>query len=475
MRPSPRVVAALIALTFITACSGVTEVLERAPNHEGPEASTSSPSDTSPPAVERTTDPYRWRARGELLGVRGDRVYVGNGGHVAAFSLSCRSACDPVWRADVDGWPLDIAFYRHLIFVPAGDDGVAVFHDRCEACRPDHRIRFGVFDPNSTYDNARERPPTIFRLGVVDGVLYVISELELGDSSGIQPGRLMAFDAACTTRCDPLWKTPVADGLLHIPTIRDGRVYLPTSDGLFVFQAACRSDGGTCEPLWSAPMNTEAFGMLMAPPSFTGDLVVELTYGYVGGGDADLPQIAAFPIDCRNDGGVCEPLWQHEIIRERFASGPTVYDGRAFVTTAGWNRNGMTFGFPLDCAGSCPPSNVFDAHGAFFRGPIILGNHLVVAAERGPVAYFDASCVGDPCRPIDVWRPGGRVGTIERADEGLLVGVGGRLFVLPSPGTGRWQPRWRWEGQGKIEAVHVVGRIAIVSTHRHVSSVVLPR
>lgn len=468
---------ALVA--WIGACTQPEHAPPPPPGHGTPAIPTRTPTPTREGLDdndERTIDPYLWRVPGEVVGTHRGRVYIANAGHVSSFDLSCRRDCKPVWRATVDGWPSQVAFHGDRVFVPADEHGILIFPTECRPCRSQGRIRFGVFDRTSTFDNARERPPSIFRLQVAGHTLYVIGELDLADTSGVQPGRLFAFDAECSAPCRPLWWGPVGDGLLHPTTIREGSVYLPSSNGLSVFPVACRSDGGICSPSWTAPMNTDADLMLMSQPHFAGDLVVELTAGYSGGGDADLAQIAAFPVGCRTDGGICDPLWWREIPRERFAWGPTLHDGQAYITTAGWNPKHMMLGFPLHCSGVCSPSTSFRAPGSYFRGPLSVEGYLVAASyQPGRIAYFDPACWADPCRAIAMWRSSSRVVVIERLGGGRVLAAAGRdLLLFRSPGEGRWKPRWRWSGEERIEAIEARGRFALVTTHRNVYAVLLP-
>jgi hypothetical protein len=169
-------------------------------------------------------------------------------------------------------------------------------------------------------------------------------------------------------------------------------------------------------------------------------------------------------------------VWAREIARERFASGPAIHDGRVYVTIGGWSRRGMTFAFPLACAGRCAPASVYDMPGEFFRGPVFAGGHLIAAGwGGGVVGQFDPACEGDRCRPIEMWRSGGRVATIERTGDRVLLAAGRDLLLFPSPGAGLWEPQWRWHGERRIEDVRVHGRVALVTTHRHVYAITLPR
>ena len=468
MRPLSR--AGFVTLVVLSACA----LAETRPHPTLPPPPAAT---TTSPTPMHSDDPARWETRGALVGVHAGRAYIANGGRLLAFELSCRSGCEPVWRTSVDAWPTDLAFWGDRVFIPAGEHGIAVVPVECGEirCRPRFHIRFEVLDPTSSFDNLRKVPPSLFRLNVVDGILYVIAELDLGESSGIQPARMMAFDAGCPAQCRPLWRSPLGSGLLHEPTVHEEAVYVPASSGLSVFRIDCRRDGGTCSPLWTAPMNTAAHFMLMAPPRFAGDLVLELTEGYYGGGDADLPQIAAFPTDCRRDGGPCEPVWWYEIGHERFASGPVIRNGEAFVTTAGGNPHGMTFAFPLDCTGHCTPSTIFEAPGEFFRGPVFARRRLVVGAYRhGGISYFDARCMQSPCLPTDRWNSPWHVTRVDPMPGGVVASSGRYLFVFQPPGLGTWEPRWHWAGTRPIEDVRVVGGVALASTHTSVYAITLP-
>jgi hypothetical protein len=171
---------------------------------------------------------------------------------------------------------------------------------------------------------------------------------------------------------------------------------------------------------------------------------------------------------------VC-PVWWYEIGRERFASGPVIRDGEAFVTTGGGNLHGMTFAFPLDCSGHCPPSMVYQAPGDFYRGPVFARGRFVVGAYRGGrISYFEVTCDEAPCVPTDGWKSPGHVTDVEVISGGVVASTGRDLLVFRPPGKGPWEPRWRWTGSRQIEGVRVVGGVALVSTHTSVYAITLP-
>lgn len=79
-----------------------------------------------------------------------------------------------------------------------------------------------------------------------------------------EQGKMLAFDAACSGKCQPIWRTPVLSGSTSDvvastrtgpfrPAFANGLVIVATSGGkLWAFDpAACPGPGEICKPQWT--------------------------------------------------------------------------------------------------------------------------------------------------------------------------------------------------------------------------------
>jgi hypothetical protein len=134
---------------------------------------------------------------------------------------------------------------------------------------------------------------------IADGMVYVSAD------------RLYAFRLSCATTsgsCEPAWTADVGTTPAEQPVVSDGVVLVTSISGLFAFDTACTDP--ICEPIWTAPSPSgKGLSNLNSHeptpyPQFSVPAVADDTI-YAAGGEG----LYAFPLRCRDDGGVCSPSW----------------------------------------------------------------------------------------------------------------------------------------------------------------------
>ena len=166
---------------------------------------------------------------------------------------------------------------------------------------------------------------------VASGVLYVDS---LDTSSSTVS--LEAFDAAGKTNCSggtcqPLWTAPLGSGTAGAdtggssPAVVNGVVYAGASNGLEAFDAAgvtnCSGTPKTCAPLWSASVG----------PIGTSSPIVANGVVYIGSTDDNLYAFdAAGKTNCSGTPTICSPLWSGNT-GGAIEAAPAVANGVAYV------------------------------------------------------------------------------------------------------------------------------------------------
>jgi hypothetical protein len=336
------------------AASG-TEVYEAQP-HDGLAA--------FPTVCRVATCPPRWRGQVPVAGVSfpsspavDDGIVVVATDVLTAFRQSCAvggGTCAPLWTTEpaADRAPLStptIADGR--VFVGASDGTVRAYPVTC-------RLDGGVCPPLWTAPTGATltfSPPA-----VADGVVAVVSD------------RLYTYPEDCTASCRPLWTADlrtVHEGQaghgvsLDAPAAGGGHVFAVDGSTLLAFNAACRSDGGSCRPAWRF---TDATGDTLSSPVVSGGQV------YVAS-----QRLFAFPVACGVGGHACLPSWRSA--REGIAmSAPTAGAGLVAVTTDRVEVFGATCG-----AGSvCRPE---------FEGPPITAGVPLSRPAVGSAGVFVAT------------------------------------------------------------------------------------
>jgi outer membrane protein assembly factor BamB len=226
--------------------------------------------------------------------VVGDTVYVAaSDGALAAFGLdggpNCSGTtpkiCQPLWVRT-----LDVEVRNSAIAVADGRVYVAGLGARGTG-------EVEAFDATG----ARTAPLWIATLaGPVNTSLVAVY-------LGTTERKLYAFDAAGSYNCSgdvgthvclPLWSAPTGDLItFDAPAVANGRLYVGTNDGLFVFDAAGMTNcGGT--PKTCAPLSTTVGPVGLAPPTVANGVV------YVGSADGTVDALGA----CTTSGPDCTPL-----------------------------------------------------------------------------------------------------------------------------------------------------------------------
>ena len=301
---------------------------------------------------------------------------------------------------------------------------------------------------------------------------------------------------------DPTWTAEVRHGsAIFEPAFTDELVVVGTSRGATVFPRACDP---TCEPLWRTALPAERFD---AYEVGAGDGLVA-----VANGD---DRLAVFPEDCRSDGGVCEPTWTAE---GRYHA-PTVHNG-AIVALISERREAGLAVFPASCTDPCEPSYAFTRErrswllihieiandvAYFVMNPRLYGVSLDCASGGACGLAFRARRGDNPTPPavVDgriVFSSGGEPREVVAYDEGCTlpcepVWTASTAFndQAPVPGPGlafttslrgivAWpvdctdpcQPAWTARMPGGLDVDHVTDRWVVASSYRDHRVAVFP-
>ncbi len=299
------------------------------------------------------------------------------------------------------------------------------------------------------------------------------------------------FPRTCPADCEPLWRSDLPGAGFHGYQVAVGAGVVVASDGerlLAVFPADCRTDGGVCEPTWTAE------GRLLQP-TIHEDAVLALI------SEGDRAGLAVFPLSCDDP---CTPTftWTRErlswllvdiviandvayfVMNPRLyglslgcASGgacglafrarrgdnpttPAVVDGRIVFTSGEVPREVVAY--DEGCALPCDP--VWTATTAFNDSPPVPGPGIVFTTSRDSLAAWTVDCT-DPCEPAWTARMPG-VSSIEHVTDRWAVAISPgdrRVAVFPVDCSSRCRPEWSERFRRRAYAVSGVGNDFVVT------------
>ena len=251
---------------------------------------------------------------------------------------------------------------------------------------------------------------------VANGVLYVDS-LDISSSTV----SLEAFDAVGNTdcsggTCQPLWTAPLGSGSAGAdtggssPAVVNGVVYVGrSSNGLEAFDAAgvtnCSGTPKTCAPLWSVSVG----------PVGTSSPIVANGVVYIGSTDDNLYAFdAAGKTNCSGSPTICRPLWSGNT-GGAIGAAPAVSNGVAYIGSTdddlyAFDATGVTncSGTPTTCSPlwSATTAGPIDVSPAVANGVVYVGTDRANAYTFNNLYAFDAAgvtnCSGTPttCNPL---------------------------------------------------------------------------
>jgi len=277
-------------------------------------------------------------------------------------------------------------------------------------------------------------PPAFFAGGVAVGV-----------------GRgVVVFPRRCGPDCEPLWHSELHGGRSRMHEVAAGGGVVVATDGedrLAVFPADCRTDGGACEPTWTAE------GRFLQP-TLHDDAIVALI------SDRRRAGLAVFPVSCDDP---CTPTFTWTRRRESWLLVDIVIanDVAYFV------MNPRLYGVSLGCASGGACELVFRAHrGDAPTTPAVVGGRIIFTsgAEPTEVAAFDEGCAL-PCEPA--W-----TATTEYSEVAPDVGPGlafttsrGLITAWPADCTDRCAAAWTARMRGGPHVEYVTDRWVVAMSH----------
>jgi hypothetical protein len=269
-------------------------------------------------------------------------------------------------------------------------------------------------------------------------------------ATGLSGRTLYAFATDCGSNgreCSPRWTADVGVTSWITPPIvasqgSTNRVFVGTADAVLGFDAGCADGGGTCTPVWDAPVTdavrvlTYADGVLYAGTGKTGtpdpadngsvaafdascpfgsplvparcrlwsrnvgqvwDLAADGGTLFVGtnGGPSG---VQAYPIACVRSGGSCPPLWKGST---NCCTQLTAVNGAVYAE----DQTGHAYAFRESCASNgsaCDPvwtsSGILGQPFVDFRRPLVTGGLVFVGGDEGWIYSFPQACEG-ACEP----------------------------------------------------------------------------
>ncbi|MFZ5893030.1 MAG: hypothetical protein ACOY0T_18360 [Myxococcota bacterium] len=195
--------------------------------------------------------------------------------------------------------------------------------------------------------------------------------------------------------CLPAWTGPTASHA-STPVVYRNTVYLNSGGTLYAFPSSCPTT--SCGPLWTAPSGAD-YSLAVAIYKNT-----VYTVGTPQVGSSSV--LAAYPVDCRNDGNVCDPLWQSPIEGEPYDT-PVLSNDRIFLVT-GTALRAYRYDCGLDGA-TCTP--LWRATGERFTAAPAVAEGVVYAQGTQPAlfrneTYYSSAWAvncrsnGGECRPL---------------------------------------------------------------------------
>jgi hypothetical protein len=344
--------------------------------------------------------------------------------------------------------------------------------------------------------NQQERPPGNERLGAQPLDVSALGQAWIAEVSqgswvrGVFQDSLhilvptttgaVAFSKDCEDPCQPAWTldmpaSPRPSNHTEL-AVGDGVVVAVAGGTVAVVESGCRTDGGSCEPLWRAEPPGRSNGYL-AP--LVEDGVVRVLWS-VGGMPDHHVSAAAFPTRCRTDGGECAPVWMAEL-----GVGAAYVPGTALNGVFYQQVGAQMSGFSAHCGtggATCEPDFAIEAKGdqstqaGSLYGPVGRAGELVVSSGDGNLYAYAEHC-GKSCSPL--W-----IGPVADYLEGFPVlagdlvvmssGNGLRAFALGCGSEGqRCEPRWTAPLEGGYATVEYADERVVVADHFREGSIVV--
>jgi len=483
--------AASIAVVLSFALLTAAQASESSTSQTSPEPESSqSPSPTSQdafePPLKGTTDPYMWsfRARESVLEIKvvGSSVLVTDHYGVTGMPLDCAHRGGTCLRT----WDVPAGTVRGQRIYVTNEESLGAYPFPCRgSCQPLWVDRsppaFAGWDQDPYGPTMLSEPLIRHR------VIYVAAREPLDSAHpAYYPGRIVAYPTHCPSgSCSPLWKGEKQFGI-NEPCLRDGIIYAASASGLYTYPVGCRSNGGTCAPLWHAaagfgPRGSTGGQMLMGSPRISGGLVFVNTAHDSGGGEGGPAQFFAYPTSCGTADSICQPVLRYRL-KSWFPRQLAVV-GHRVVLNQGGSLAGATREVPINCAG-CPRRERLIV-GSSRLGPFVGVQGHIVTEEGTPgrihLLYDFPSRCGEwiSCRGVQTWEV-----------DGMPHLAGGRLWVTSAEAiysmpthrvsSGPFAPTWSWHGldgfrgPNSWQQLAVASGVVLVSKGRWVVAIRLP-
>jgi hypothetical protein len=224
------------------------------------------------------------------------------------------------------------------------------------------------------------------------------------------------------------------NGFNSSPAVVDGVVYI-SNGGLHAYPANCRDDGGVCPPLWHA---NSSYADWSSPAVARGIVYIQ----GVGG-------LFAYKVGCRHDGGLCSPIWS-DLSSDAAYTSPTVGGGKLFVVTSSGFLKAYDTNACEEGGGTCSPVWKAPLGGEAHSSPAVADGIVYLVGADHMLRAFKVNCGTGSATCSPIWTADVHAFTFASpaiSGGALYIGTSaGRLFVFPTScryGDGTCQPLWR--------------------------------
>jgi hypothetical protein len=190
-------------------------------------------------------------------------------------------------------------------------------------------------------------------------------------------GKIYAFAVGCRSdggSCTPLWTGATGAPIASSPAVANGVVYVGSNDGkLYAFAVGCAGGGGPCSPLWTGAVGDTS----ESSPAVANGVV------YMGSSDGKL---YAFAVGCASSGGACDPIWTGTT-GGRIDSSPAVANGVVYIGS----MDGKLYAFAVGCASgelTCTPLWARATGGHINSSPVVAQGRVYVGSWDGKLYAF---------------------------------------------------------------------------------------
>jgi outer membrane protein assembly factor BamB len=321
--------------------------------------------------------------------------------NVYAFPTTCTGTCAPSWTAyvgpllkTVSLTPSRCDSFKGATVAPAISNGVVLAPDPID-------FTLHALDAATGRQLWVARPQVVMTLPLIIGCPrasrsgWVDAPVVDGSTVYWAAGAsVYGYPESCRSdggTCRPIWRS--MGGANSQPVVSDGVVYVvnPSRARIEAYVNPCHDGRTVCKPLWRSPLPTTIPGASYASLSTTsGRLIVEFpldVYSLPPRNHWSLVRLGVFATNCVPRGGVCEPEWLSVALPEASLAPVAAVDGVVYMGST----SGQVYAFPETCScgqGGLPSWTYSDTISRKLSTPAVAGARVYVATGDGRLLAF---------------------------------------------------------------------------------------